>query len=169
MSYTKTDGQPQGVVYYFTNKIREALIAELVAINQYEEHIANSDMSEVNKVWSHIIQDEKDHYGKFLTLLRKYDPTEYQEYLSHEKDSFDTSVMQPYQPDYSSQIILGNIRSDIKGEFEAVILYEQLILEMPFQEMKDTFHEVVTAEKEHAKHLTKLLIDLDKQKYNNLT
>ncbi len=169
MSYTKPDGQPQGVAVYFTNKIREALIAEVVAINQYEEHIANSDMTEVNEVWNHIIQDEKDHYGMFLTLLRKYDPTQYQKYLFHKDDTFQPSPMQSYQPDYSKNLILGNIRSDIKGEFEAVVLYEQLILEMPFQDMKDTFHNVVTAEKEHAEHLTKLLLSLDKQKYNELT
>lgn len=41
MSYTNPEGQPQGYSYYFTNLLREALIAEIIAINGYEEHIAN--------------------------------------------------------------------------------------------------------------------------------
>lgn len=35
--------------------------------------------------------------------------------------------MQLYNPSYDKQIILNNIREDIKGELEAVILYEEEI------------------------------------------
>lgn len=168
MSYTEPSGQPQGFPYYFTNKIREALIAEIVAINGYEEHIANSNMESINEVWEHIMQDEKDHYGMFLTLLRKYDPAQYEKYEMHERDSFDMTPMQRYQPDYDKQIILNNIREDIKGEFEAVLLYEQHVFEMPYQDIRDAFSAIADAEKEHAEHLTRLLIGFDSKQYNNL-
>ncbi len=169
MSYTKPDGMPQGLAYYFTNKLREALIAEIIAINGYEEHIANSNMPEVNEAWNTIMKDEKEHYGEFLKLLRKYDPAEYQGYMEHAHMNFMPSPMQAYQPDYDKQIILNNIREDIKGEFEAVILYEQLIIEMPFQDIRETFHSIITTEKEHTEHLTELLLALDQDKYDDLT
>jgi rubrerythrin len=169
MSYTNPGGQPQGYPYYFTNKLREALISEIIAINGYEEHIANSNMPGVNAIWTNIIGDEKQHYGQFLILLHKYDPFEYQEYIAHSHDTFQITPMQVYEPVYNQQIILNNIREDIKGEFEAVILYEQIAIEMPYQDIRDTFHSIATTEKEHAEHLTKLLITLDPVKYNGLT
>ena len=73
MSYT-TMRQPQGIPVFFTNLIREAMIGEIVAINDYAKHIADSNISELNEIWEHIMEDEKRHYGMFLKLLRKYDP-----------------------------------------------------------------------------------------------
>lgn len=169
MSYTNPNGMPQGYPNYFTNKLREAIIGEIIAINGYAEHIANSTMPVVNQVWHHIMEDEKEHYGKFLTLLLKYDPDEYQEYLSHTKDRFPNVQMQEYKPDYDKQLILNNIREDIKGELEAVILYEQIMAEMPYQDIRDTFYTIITAEKEHTEHLTKLLVSLDKDEYDGIT
>ena len=78
MSYTHPYGQPQGVAFLNTNKLREILIAEIDAINGYEDHIANSNMEDVNAAWKSIAGDEKKHYGMILTLLRKYDPAQYQ-------------------------------------------------------------------------------------------
>ncbi len=65
-------------------------------------------MAEINAAWHGIMTDRKRHYGMFLTPLRKYDPKEYGKYLQ-----------------YDRRIILSNLREDIKGEPEAVILYEQ--------------------------------------------
>lgn len=168
MSYTNPEGQPQGYPYFFTNKIREALIGEIVAINGYTEHIANSDMQEINKVWQHIVEDEKEHYGRFLNLIRKYDPVEFKQYVTHINDNYMVSPMQAYRPEYDRQIILNNIRQDIKGELEAVVLYEQILYEMPYQDIREVFQIVIAAEKEHTEHLTKLLISFDQDKYNNL-
>jgi rubrerythrin len=81
MSYTSPLGQPQEYAHTFVNKIREALIAEIIAINQYQEHISSSSMIEINKVWHSIMQDEKNHYGLFLSLIEKYDKEEYVQYL----------------------------------------------------------------------------------------
>lgn len=169
MSYTNPNGQPQGYAYHFTNKIREALISELVAINGYQEHIANSNMQEVNEIWNHIIKDEKEHYGNFLTLLRKYDPAQYHAYSQHINTNINKEPLQTYTPDFDKQLILNNIREDIKGEFEAVVLYEQIAFEMPYQDIKDTFHHIINVEKEHAEHLTKLLVVLDDEKYDGLS
>lgn len=126
-------------------------------------------MENVNEIWQHIMVDEKEHYGLFLDVLRKYDPVEYEQYVSHAKDTVKSSPLQEYRPEYDRQIILNNIRQDIKGEFEAVILYEQLIMEMPFDDIRDIFVHIITAEKEHAEHLTRLLLSLDTGKYNGLT
>ena len=76
MSYTYPTGQPQGEPVQFTNVLREIIIAEIVAINGYQQHIADSSMDDVNKVWRSIMLDEKKHYGLLLALLRKYDPAE---------------------------------------------------------------------------------------------
>ncbi len=60
MSYTNPYGQPQGLAKTVTNKLRGALIAEIIAMNGYTEHIANSDMEEINRVWHSIVDDEKN-------------------------------------------------------------------------------------------------------------
>lgn len=169
MSYTNPNGMPQGYPNYFTNKLRESIIGEIIAINGYAEHMANSNMPEVNRVWKHLLEDEKKHYGQFIELLRKYDQGEYQEYLSHTKDRYPDMQLQAYRPDYDKQLILNNIREDIKGELEAVILYEQLVIEMPYQDIRDTFYTIIEAEKEHTEHLTKLLVSMDQDKYDGLS
>lgn len=169
MSYTNPYGQPQGNAYYFTNNIREALISEIIAINGYTEHMANTDLPEVNAILHHIVEDEKQHYGWFLTILRKYDPQQYQEYLAHANDTFSPVGQQEYQPEFNRQIILNNIREDIKGELEAVILYEQLLCEMPYQDVREVFQAVIPVEKEHMEHLTKLMVFMDTDRYDGLS
>lgn len=168
MSYTVLYGQPQGVPSNFVDKIREALIAEILAINGYVEHIENSNMEEINKIWRNILQDEKDHYGMFLRLIHRYDPTQYQLYLKHFEDIISVTPMQIYKPNYDKQLILNNVREDIKGELEAVILYQQLWKEMPYEDIRDVFLYVIDAEKEHAEHLTRVMLRYDKAKYNDL-
>ncbi|MFZ7102926.1 MAG: ferritin family protein [Peptococcaceae bacterium] len=169
MSYTQLNGQPQGYPYYFTNKIREALIAEIFAINGYAGHLANSNMEDINAVWRSIIQDEKDHYGMFLTLIRKYDPVQHQQYLEHVHQKIIVTPLPAYKPDCNKQLILNNVRDDIKGELEAVILYEQHLAEMPYQDIRNVFYTVIKAEKGHTEQLTRLLLKYDPDKYNDLT
>ena len=113
--------------------------------------------------------DEKKHYGWFLTLLRKYDPVQYKSYQEHIGDKLGPKVpMQTYKPEYDKQIILNNVREDIKGEFEAVILYEQHLVQIPYQDIKDVFYAVASEEKGHAEHLTQLLLKYDADPYNSL-
>lgn len=169
MSYTNPYGQPQGVAKHVTNKLREILVAEIIAINGYAEHIANSNMEDINAAWKSIMGDEKKHYGLILSLLRKYDPAQYQAYKAHIKDkSGHKSPLQTYKPNFDKQIILNNVREDIKGELEAVILYEPHLKSIPYYDVRDVLRSIINEEKGHAEHLTQLLLKYDTDKYNEL-
>jgi len=169
MSYTVEDGQPQGDAYFFTNKIREILIAEIYAINGYTNHIENSNMEDLNVAWRSIMKDEKKHYGMLLNLLRKYDQVQYQQYNVHKNvKQGQLSSMQKYKPEYDKQVILNNLREDIKGEFEAVILYEQHLIQIHQQDIKNVLYSIITEEKGHAEHLTQILLKYDSDKYDSL-
>jgi rubrerythrin len=169
LSYTNPKGQPQGIAILDTNKLREILISEIDAINGYAEHIANSNMEDINEVWKRIIEDEKKHYGLILSLLRKYDPMQYQAYREHINIELGPkSPMQTYTPDYNKQLILNNVREDIKGEFEAVLLYEQHLASMPYTDVQNVLYTIINEEKGHAEHLTQLLLKYDPDRYNGL-
>ena len=169
MSYTHPNGQPQGVARTTTNKLREAMIAEVIAINGYKEHIENSNNADINAAWQEIMGDEKKHYGMFLTLLRKYDPIEYKMYQQNKKYMIGPkSPIQFFRPEYDRQIILNNLRKDIKGELEAIILYEHLEESIPQKDIRKTFQAIADEEKEHTEKLTALLLKYDTDKYNDL-
>jgi rubrerythrin len=169
MSYTHPNGQPQGIALLDTNKLREILISEIIAINGYEVHIANSNMEDINNAWKSIMGDEKKHYGMILTFLRKYDPAQYRAYNDHIGDKLGPkSPMQTYTPNYDIQIILNNVREDIKGELEAVILYEQQMAMIPYNDIREALHLIINEEKGHAEHLTQLLLKYDNDLYDGL-
>ena len=54
--------------------LREDLIGELQAINQYQEHIDSMDDEESIKVLEHIRDDEKEHVAELTKLIQKLDP-----------------------------------------------------------------------------------------------
>lgn len=54
--------------------LREDLISELQAINQYQEHIDSIDDDEAREVLEHIRDDEKEHVAQLTKLIRKLDP-----------------------------------------------------------------------------------------------
>ncbi len=54
--------------------IRIGIIAELDAINLYEQLAAQAKDDLVKKVFLDIAQEEKEHFGEFLELLRRHDP-----------------------------------------------------------------------------------------------
>ena len=56
--------------------LREDLIGELQAIDQYQEHIDATDDEEIKKVMSHIRDDEKEHVAELIKLLRSLDATQ---------------------------------------------------------------------------------------------
>ncbi|AZR73261.1 rubrerythrin [Anoxybacter fermentans] len=171
MSYT-TDRQPQGYPYFPTNKIREAMIGELVAINDYAYHISHSDIEEINEIWQHIMDDEKRHYGMFLDLLRKYDPAQYEMFKKVKKQiHINKKIKNPTcsSKKYNQDLILNYIRNDIKGELEAIILYEQHITEIPCKEVREVFHKIINDEKEHVEELTIVLLKYDKDKYGPIS
>ena len=170
MSYTHPFGQPQGTAKMATNFLREAMIGEIIAINGYQEHIANSNMAEINAAWQSIMDDEKKHYGMFMKLLRKYDPVELKMYQMHNSARAGMRApLQPFRPNFDRQIILNNVRMDIKGELEAVILYENEIDNVTQRDIRETLQAVADEEKGHTEHLTALLLKYDPDQYNGIS
>jgi rubrerythrin len=53
--------------------LREDLIGELEAINQYQAHIDSMDNEEARKVLGHIRDDEKEHLAELTKLIQKLD------------------------------------------------------------------------------------------------
>lgn len=56
--------------------LREDLMGELGAINQYQEHIDATDDEEVKKTLQHIMDEEKEHYVELTKIIRKLDKTQ---------------------------------------------------------------------------------------------
>ena len=56
--------------------LREDLMGELGAINQYQQHIDEADNEEVKKVLNHIRDDGKEHLAELTKIIRKLDKTQ---------------------------------------------------------------------------------------------
>lgn len=56
--------------------LREDLIGELQAINQYEDHILNLENEEAVNTLGHIIEEEKEHIAELLRLIQNLDPAQ---------------------------------------------------------------------------------------------
>ena len=56
--------------------LREDLIAELDAINQYQEHIETLEDEEAIRVLEHIRDDEKEHVAELFKLIQTLDPVQ---------------------------------------------------------------------------------------------
>lgn len=56
--------------------IREDLVAELQAINQYQEHIEALEDEEAIRVLEHIRNDEKEHVAELFKLIQTLDPVQ---------------------------------------------------------------------------------------------
>ena len=64
--------------------LRQDLIGELGAINQYQEHIDKVDDEEIKKVLIHIMNDEKEHFAELTKLIRKTDETQEEKFQKEE-------------------------------------------------------------------------------------
>lgn len=53
--------------------LREDLIDELKAINQYQDHINSLDNEQAIEVLQHIMNDEKEHVAELTKLLTSLD------------------------------------------------------------------------------------------------
>ena len=53
--------------------LREDLIGELEAINQYQEHLDDIESDEAAKVLEHIIADEKEHVAELMNIINDMD------------------------------------------------------------------------------------------------
>ena len=56
--------------------LREDLIGELQAINQYQEHIDALESEEARRVLEHIRDDEKEHFAELTKLIQQLDHTQ---------------------------------------------------------------------------------------------
>jgi len=56
--------------------LREDLIGELQAINQYQEHIESLEGEEAVGVLEHIIEEEKEHVAELVKLIQNLDPVQ---------------------------------------------------------------------------------------------
>ena len=64
--------------------LREALIGELQAINQYQQYINETDNEKIKKVLSHIRDDEKEHFAELVKLIQELDPTQKEKFQKEE-------------------------------------------------------------------------------------
>lgn len=60
--------------------LREDLMGELQAINQYQAHIDNIDEPEVKELLSHIRDDEKEHVAELTHLIARIDAIQRQKF-----------------------------------------------------------------------------------------
>jgi rubrerythrin len=56
--------------------LREDLVGELQAINQYQEHILNLENEDTVTTLEHIIEEEKEHVAELLRLIQNLDPVQ---------------------------------------------------------------------------------------------
>ena len=169
MSYT-TDRQPQGLLKDIQTLLREGMIAELVTINDYTSFISATDNKEVKELFHHIREEEKHHYMEFLDALRSVDEEECK--LSEEaSEHIQISLKDKYKDEIhfknTKNNLLTNIRDAIKGELEAIILYEDLISHLSDEKLINLIRHITKDEKEHTEELTRALIILDKDKYES--
>ncbi|HDQ59754.1 MAG TPA: rubrerythrin [Candidatus Woesearchaeota archaeon] len=66
--------------------LRAAIIAELDAINLYEQMAALTDNEDMKKILLDVAKEEKTHVGEFQTLLLKQDPEQAKELEEGKKE-----------------------------------------------------------------------------------
>ena len=66
--------------------LRVAIIAELDAINLYEELAAITRDTKIKEVFIDVANEEKTHVGEFLALLLKYDEKQVKELEKGKKE-----------------------------------------------------------------------------------
>lgn len=64
--------------------LREDLIGELAAINQYQEHIDEIDDEGVKEILGHVRDDEKEHVAEITKIIRKLDETQEEKFQKEE-------------------------------------------------------------------------------------
>jgi len=53
--------------------LREDLIGELEAINQYQKHIEETQNQKIKELLTHILNEEKEHVAEIIKLLKDLD------------------------------------------------------------------------------------------------
>ncbi len=162
----------QEPVLNYTLSIRNLMQAELESINQYERHMQQSDMPELNEIWQYIVENEKGHYGMLLELFRRFDPQQAAQYQNVRNLNI---IMPPKIQTEAAVVKRGNletlnyIRNDIRLELATANAYEIFLLQVPVSPILQVVNTISQDEKEHIELLTKVLIELDTDRYGPLT
>jgi rubrerythrin len=62
--------------------LREALVGELQAINQYEEDAAEATDPQVRALFMEIANDERHHVAELIAMINRFDPVQEREIRS---------------------------------------------------------------------------------------
>ena len=77
MSYSSEEiSEEQLAILADLEMLREDLVAELQAINQYEDHMLNLENEEAVTALERIIEDEKEHVAELLKAIQNLDPVQ---------------------------------------------------------------------------------------------
>jgi rubrerythrin len=77
MSYSYEEmGDEQLAIIDDLEMLREDLISELQAVNQYEDHVLNMENERAVTTLEHIIEEEKEHVVELLRLIQNLDPVQ---------------------------------------------------------------------------------------------
>ena len=61
--------------------IREDLISELEAVNQYQDHIETLTDDSAVRVLQHILDDEKEHVAELFKLIQQLDSVQAEKFM----------------------------------------------------------------------------------------
>jgi rubrerythrin len=137
--------------------LREAIIAELGAINQYESNIKCCHIKELKDVLTHIYEEEIEHYQTFLNLLRKYD---HQQYLAYKQVSSHLDFGKIHIRDEDIvcvKTLVQRLRDDMSGEHQAILLYESHFRKLRPYDVKCAYEKIIADEKHHTEELDYVL------------
>ncbi len=75
MSYSSEEiSEEQLAVLDDLAMLRDDLVSELQAINQYEEHVLSLENEEAVTALERVIEEEKEHVAELLRLIQNLDP-----------------------------------------------------------------------------------------------
>lgn len=75
MSYSSEEiSEEQLAVLDDLAMLRDDLVSELEAINQYEEHVLSLENEEAVTALERVIEEEKEHVAELLRLIQNLDP-----------------------------------------------------------------------------------------------
>lgn len=81
MAYGKGGGREASPLEQTLIWLREDLVGELEAINQYQWHIDNVDNEEIKSLLAHIRDDEKEHVAELTHLIARIDAVQQAKFL----------------------------------------------------------------------------------------
>ncbi len=161
MSYT-TEGMPQGMPISSKGFIRDALIGEINAINNYQRSIGYSDIPELNKFLLEIMKDEIHHYHLLTEYLNKIDKEQAEMFQKYKPQNFNVDFKQnPMDVKFPPTTnITSQLRMNIKGELEAILSYDEIESKLKDPQGKALIHAITKDEKQHIAELDAMISNI---------